>query len=81
MRLTSRTTKTETELDDEAVVAYVRSFVTVMSADWRRRQINAILPQIMKQVDTARAKGDQPNVHAILQKVWVDKQGPAGLLD
>jgi hypothetical protein len=77
----ARTEKTEEEMDDEAVVAYIRSFVTVMAADWRRRQLNKVLPEIMKQVDAARARGDAPNVHAIMQKVWLDAEGPAGLID
>lgn len=81
MRLAARRAKTETELDDEAIVAYIRSFVTVMSADWRRRQLNAVLPEVMKLVDEARAKGHEPDVRAILDRVWIDRKGPAGLLD
>ena len=81
MLLAARNPKTETELDDEAIVAYIRSFVSVMAADWRRRQLNVILPDVMKQVDEARAAGHEPNVHAILQKVWIDKEGPAGLVE
>lgn len=80
MRLAARNPKTETEMDDEAIVAYIRSFVTVMAADWRRRQLNVILPEVMKQVDAARSAGHAPNVRAILDKVWIDKEGPAGLL-
>ncbi len=81
MTIGSRVSKTETQMDDEAVVAYVRAYVTVMAADWRRRQVNAILPGVMQRVDAARAKGDLPDVHKILQKVWLDREGPAGLLD
>jgi hypothetical protein len=77
----ARTTKDDTELDDEAIVAFIRSFITVMAADWRRRQLNAVLPSVMKQVDAARAAGHEPDVRAILDKVWIDRKGPAGLLD
>jgi hypothetical protein len=80
MKIAARTAKTQEEMDDEAIVAYVRSFVTVMAADWRRRQLNLVLPEIMHQVDDARAKGHEPNVHKIMQQVWLKAEGPKGLL-
>ncbi len=75
-----RIQKTEEQMDDEAVMAYIRSFITVQAADWRRRQLNTVLPEVMKQIDAARAKGNLPDVRRILDKVWLDKAGPAGLL-
>ena len=81
MRLTARSPKSEVELDDEAIIAYIRAFATVMAADWRRRQLNAVLPEVMKRVDAARAKGDLPDVKAIMDQVWVDSDGPKGLLE
>ena len=81
MQRAARNPKSETELDDEAIIAYIRAFVNVMAADWRRRQLNAILPEVMSRVDAARAKGDLPDVRAIIDQVWVDKDGPKGLLE
>lgn len=80
MRIAARRPKTEEEMDDEAIVAFVRSYATVMAADWRRRQLNAVLPEVMKRVDEARAKGNAPDVNAIMQQVWLNAEGPKGLL-
>jgi hypothetical protein len=79
--IVARKAKTDTELDDESIASYVRGFVQVMAADWRRRQLNVVLPQVMSLVDAAREKGDEPDVRKILDKVWLDAAGPAGLLD
>ncbi len=76
-----RIKKTDTELDDDSVAAYIRAFVAVQAADWRKRQVNALLPDVLQQVDAARARGKQPDMHAILRKIWTDHAGPAGLLD
>jgi hypothetical protein len=77
----ARRPKTDTELDDESIASYVRGFVQVMAADWRRRQLNSVLPKVMNLVDEARAKGHEPDVRKILDQVWIDKDGPAGMLD
>lgn len=77
----ARTTKTEEQLDDEAIVDYVKSFIRVQSSDWRRRQQNAVLPEVMNRIDTVRNRGDQPDVQKILQAVWTDREGVKGLLD
>lgn len=81
MATTARKAKTDSELDDEAIVAYVKGFVQVMAADWRRRQLNIILPEVLAQVDAARSAGHAPDVRAILDKVWLTKEGPAALVE
>lgn len=73
----SRTAKTPEQLDDEAVVGLIRGFVTVQAADWRRRQLNVVLPRVFRAIDEARARGDAPDVKAILKQVWVERDIPA----
>lgn len=80
MRIAARNAKSDAELDDEAAIDYVRSFVGVMASDWRRRQLNDILPKVMGAIDTARERGDVPDVREIMKLVWLE-EGPKGLLE
>ena len=73
----SRNVKTQAELDDHAVVDAVRSFVNVQARDWNRRQLNAVLPRVLRLVDEARANGDAPDVAALIRQVFLERQIPA----
>lgn len=74
--MVSRSAKTEDELDDAAVVDAIRSFIRVQASDWQRRQLNAMLPGVLRLVDEARANGDRPDVVAIIRQVYLKRQIP-----
>lgn len=68
-----RDTKTQEELDDAAIVDAVRSFIRVQERDWSRRQMNAMLPKVLKAVDTARANGERPDVKKIIEQAFTGR--------
>ena len=72
----SRIRKTAEQLDDEALKSMVTSFITVQAADWRRRQLNRVLPALFHAVDEARASGDAVDVQALLKQIWLDRELP-----
>lgn len=72
----SRTAKTTEELDDAAITDAVRTFIDVQARDWKRRQLNVVLPGVFLLVDQARANGDRPDVPAIVRKVYLQRQIP-----
>ena len=72
-----RTAKTREQLDDESVVNYIRSFVTVQAADWRRRKLNDVLPRVLKMVDAARDNGDSVDLPTLMKQVWVEQDMPS----
>lgn len=74
-------TKSEVELEDEAIADAVRSFIALQSRVWVRQQKNAVLPQVMRLADEARADGKAVDVPAIIRQVWMETDGIVGLLD
>lgn len=77
----SAKTKSEVELEDEAIADAVRTFITLQSRVWVRQQKNAILPRILKMADEARANGKAVDVPALIRQVWLESDGVVGLLD
>lgn len=77
----SAKTKTEVELEDEAIADAVRTFIVLQSRVWVRQQKNAILPRILKMADEARANGKAVDVPALIRQVWLESDGIVGLLD
>lgn len=71
-----RIMKTEEQLEDDSIIAYIRGFVTVQAADWRRRQLNAVLPRVMQAVDEARAAGHAIDTEALVKQVWLNHRLP-----
>lgn len=73
--------KTDIQLEDEAIADAVRTFIGLQSRVWVRQQKNAILPVVLRMADDLRANGEQVDVPAILKQVWLERDGIVGLLD
>lgn len=72
----SRKAKVESELEDAAIADAVGTYVSVQARDWKRRQLNRVLPGVFALVDAARAKGDAPDVPAIIRQVFLKREIP-----
>ncbi len=68
--------KTETELDEAALIDAIRSYVRIQARDWERRQLNRIFPSVRREVVAALGRGDAIDVPALIRKVFVAGELP-----
>lgn len=66
--------KTELELDKEAAKDVVSSYIRLKGRDWFRRQMNAVWPEVNRQIDQAVAEGDRIDVAELVKQVFFDQQ-------
>ena len=71
--MTTRDVKTSEELDDAAIVDAVRSFIRVQERDWARREMNRVLPVVLREVDRQRSLGNVPHVPSLIRRVFDGK--------
>ena len=72
----SRNQKTREELDDQAAIDTLRTFINVQARDWARRQQNEIQPRVLRLIDEARANGDRPDMVGLIREVYLERQMP-----
>lgn len=77
----TRTIKTESALEDADAIDAIRTFVNVQARAWARRQMNELLPRVLRLMDEARARGDRPDVAALIRQVHLERQLPQPQLE